>query len=327
MSPPDGSKAIGEQAPAEARPAPEEYSGPLKVSLDQNFLWNFHTRENAGACRLHAALGEKVARGQVICPLHFQETIFESAMLREELRNGIFAIGNALSGGWAFRFFGERIARETLGLVRPDQNRPTLVRGPLRIRPGTDFEAMGRLHRMAKGEYQQRLDQTPYPPASYRPEMSIDDIHRAIRLERAASMWRLLKAIRRDQNLETGKPEWECTVGIAQFLLQHDISSEECETLIGAVRCHRWEGQPTLLAHSRLCAQLELGYLKAGRRSRPNDTLDIYRLAVAVNEADIICCDHPMAELIRQTKLRDSRLQTVFSLKTAEDAAALIEAL
>ena len=93
------------------------------------------------------------------------------------------------------------------------------------------------------------------------------------------------------------------------------------------MRCHRWEGQPTLLAHSRLCAQLELGYLKAGRRSRPNDTLDIYRLAVAVNEADIICCDHPMAELIRQTKLRDSRLQTVFSLKTAEDAAALIEAL
>lgn len=299
----------------------------LRISLDQNFHWNFHTRKIPAIVRLHDALLRTVASKKVVCPLHINETLFESSLLPDELQQGIRASAESLCGGHAFIYYVVSMGRETLALVRRHRYWSPLVPGTLQLLQGTDLRAMGAENRAAKRHYKEALDRQSYPPASYTPGMTVDDIEASIMLERAGSMYRLVEAIATRGDLETGKPEWEVTQGIARFLIEQGITTNECARLMHAIRHHEWAAIPTLFAHTRLCARLESDGVR-GRAAQPNDHFDLSRLAVAVNDADVIFCDQAMASLIQQSKaMNPKRNGRVFALSQADEAIDFLDHL
>lgn len=129
------------------------------------------------------------------------------------------------------------------------------------------------------------------------------------------------------KHLNTGKNEWEIAVEVAASLLRMSITPKDCETLIRKVLHHHWEAIPHLWAHSRLNAQIELGYL-AGRKGTANDVLDVSRLAVALIDADVVFCDTAMSEIIKQSKVLEIFNEArVFSMQQAQEATDFIALL
>ena len=297
-----------------------------RISIDQCFLSEM-AKGHPKFVPLLATLRKSFAEGKIACPIHLEESIFESACLKPGLRQSIFDIQNELSGGFSFHSFAQQVRYGTFGLLMPEVVYPALRNLGLKIKPGTDFASLAQFHKQGKNDYADRLAKMPYPPASYKKGMKGDDIMRHISMERAASMYRLLGAIKDSRSLNTGKDEWEVAVEVAASLLRMNIEVKDCEALIKKILHHQWEGIPHLWTHSRLNAQIELGYL-AGRKGTANDMLDVSRLAVALNDADVVLCDTAMSEIIKQSKMLEIFTEArVFSMQQAQEATDLVAAL
>ncbi len=203
---------------------------------------------------------------------------------------------------------------------------PMIREVSLKILPGADFAALAKEHKDEKEDYIDRLNQMPYPPPSYKNGMKGDEIMKFIVIKRAASMYRILKAIKATGTMATGKSEWELTEVIGAFLLKISILPKDCDALIQKVLNHDWECIPYLWVHSRINAQIELGYLSGFKKANPNDLLDLSRIAVGLNDAAIVLCDTPMAEVIKQSKVLETiQGVKVFSMLQQHEAAAYIE--
>lgn len=114
-----------------------------RISVDQKFLWNFAEGSQADVVRLREVIRAGVQAKKLICPLHQEETAFESALLPEELRTAIFAIAQEFSCGLAFHYFPALAQIETLMLVRKEIAFPGLRPGSLKFLPNTDVAALG----------------------------------------------------------------------------------------------------------------------------------------------------------------------------------------
>lgn len=289
---------------------------PIKViSLDQCFLSNLALNPSNGD-RFHL-LKESVLKavgcGKLVCPAHVEETISESVLLPEVTREKVIALQNELSLGVAFRGFGELLELETLSLVRPTfQFEPFKVE-LISIPESVDVQKLAFANRAAKAEAVALAKQLPYPPKSYSPNDNLDDIANKVGTERAASMYRITRAILEKGDLNTGKPEWPYTQAVGEFLLQRDITELECHNLLSKILNHEWETIPILGLHTILWAKVEEDMIKAGRAFKANDHIDILKLAVGLGFADAIACDTPMKEVVKQTKL--AQATKVFSIR------------
>lgn len=78
---------------------------------------------------------------------------------------------------------------------------------------------------------------------------------------------------------------------IAGMLLEFKMTPGECERILHPIEHHEREKTPTLHVHSLLCSQTEWSCLKANRQTKANDHSDLWRLAIALNYADVIACD------------------------------------
>lgn len=295
------------------------------VSLDQNFLWNFATGQLAGFAKLHAALRQAVAEGQAICPIHYDETIFEASLVDPNLQEAILQIAEELSHGYAFHSFGVTLGFDSLRLVRPSFAPPLFQQpGPL---PRTEAST-GAKNRALKQDYERRLEEVPYPPASYAPGSKIHEIEEALVAERAGFMFRMAEALASKGSLETGKKRWEYTDVAGMVLLEYGITKEESQRLREAVIQRKWDSLDVLHVHSRLCALLESDGIRCGREYDANDAWDLSRLAVGLTQADVVCCDRAMGALIERSKLlHPERGSAVFTSKQLDEAVTFFESL
>ena len=299
--------------------------GKQRISIDQPFLSNMAKGE-AGSQRLLDSLRKAHSAGKIICPIHLEETIFESAALPKELRDRVFALQNLLSDGFAFHSLAQQARYATMQLILGEVMYPSIREVGLKIIDGTDFGALAKESRWAKEDYNDRVNKIPYPPSSYKVGMKGDEIYHHIAAERAMSFWRILEALRDKKTIMTGRDEWELAVVIGEYLAAIAVAPGDCDRLIHCVRYHEWESIPYLYVHARLGAQLELQSLSGYRNMNSNDQVDLSRLAVGLNDSRIVLCDSAMAGNIRQSKVLDI-LQgvRVYSMKEQDEAAEYIE--
>jgi hypothetical protein len=294
----------------------------ITLSLDQTFLWNFHTKGHANAQRLFALVETAVKTGQAACPVHSNELVEEGSKAPAEKRTGLLQIAASLSAGLAFRDITWSIADETLQLVRPNYAPQRLLPGMLAV--PEDLDGHGARMREAIKDYDTRLRQTPYPPPSFAPGMDSEAIYQEIMKQRRESMLRLVTALRDGTSFKTGFNEREFTLGAALRLRMIGIGSEECDLLMTLISQRKWEKNPTLFWHSRLCAQLEFEQLRSKRKTDPNDHFDLSRLAVGLTDADVVLCDESMSNLIKKTGLN---APPHFCWKTSGEAIRHLETL
>lgn len=298
-----------------------------RISIDQCFLSTIINGDPKSQ-KLSAALDTAHAGGKIICPIHLEESIFESSFLPEKTRKKIFDLQNRLSDGYSFHSFAQQLRYRTFALLMPDLVLPSLRKASLQIRAGTDFTAMAKAHQAGKDDYVDRLNKMPYPPTSYKLGMKGDQIAEFIAMERSASMYRILEALKATGTTHTGKSEWEYTVEIGEFLRGMGIVAKDVDVLIHRVLHHEWRSMPYLWAHSRINAQIELGYLSGKKKPSANDLLDMSRIAVALNDAAVLLCDTAMSEMIKQSKVQEILPDVkVFSMKQRDEAADYIAAL
>jgi hypothetical protein len=298
-----------------------------RVSIDQCFLSTIVNGDPKSA-KLGAALDAAHACGKIICPIHFDETLVESSFLPEATRLKLFALQNRLSDGYSFYSFDQNLRHHTLAMIRPEVLFPALRKASLPVKAGLDFVAIAKSHKAGKGDYVDRVNRMPYPPASYKPGMKADEIFESISAERSFSMWRILEALKSTGTLDTGREEWEYTVAIGTYLADMGIGPQGLDVLIHKVRHHEWRSMPDLWAHTRINAQIELGYIGGVKKPSANDLFDLTRIAVALNDADVLLCDTAMSEMIRQSKVQDILSDVkVFSMKQRDEAAEFIATL
>jgi hypothetical protein len=269
------------------------------ISLDQNFLWNFHTGGHRHAQELYNLIKQAVQCGAAACPVHSQELVEEGSRAPPERRRGIFCVAKDLCGNAAFRDFTWSVADETMSLLRPDHRPMRLLLGELSL--PADLDTLGKDIRVTKKAYQVRLEKVRYPPPSFKPDMGVWDVYHELVKPRLGSMLRLVKSIRDKNSTKTGRIEWEYSMAIAVRLMQLGLRRKECDLLIDLICQRRWEETPTLLWHSRLCAELEFEILRANGKLVPNDYFDLSRLAVGLADADVVFCDRKMSALIQKT--------------------------
>lgn len=298
-----------------------------RISLDQCFLSSIINKDPKSQ-KLGAALDDAHTSDRVICPIHLEESIFESSFLPEATRQKIFAMQNRLSDGFSFHSFAQQLRYHTFSLLQPELTFPPLRKVNLEIKGATDFETMAKDHQAGKDDYIDRLNKMPYPPVSYKLGMKGKEISRSISTERFASIYRILKALKTTGTLHTGKNEWEYTMAIGEFLQRLRIDAQDIDILIDKVLHHEWEAIPYLWVHTRINAQIELGYLAGHKKPSANDLLDMTRIAVALNDAAVLLCDTAMFEMIRQSKVQSIFNDVkVFSMKQRDEAAEFIAAL
>lgn len=301
--------------------------GKTRISIDQCFLSNM-CKGSAGSQKLLASLKKAHSAGKIICPIHLEESIFESAFLPADFREKIFSLQNLLSDGFSFHSLAQQFRYQSFALIMPGLLYPMIREVSLKIIPGTDFAALAKENQAGKDAYVDRLNKMPYPPASYKKGMKGDEIMKLISEGRAASMYRLLSAIKTTGTLDTGQEEWELALEVGAYFLDIKILPVDCDILMQKVLHHQWDAIPYLWVHSRINAQLELGYLAGLKKGNANDLLDLSRIAVGLNDAVVLLCDAPMAELIKQSKVLDTIQGTkVFSMKQQDEAAAHIDSL
>jgi hypothetical protein len=298
----------------------------LCVSLDQNFLSAFAKGKPAEAVRLHALLAQSVTARKAVCPLHAAETVFETALCPAPLREQIFGIARELAIGVGFRNFGISAAIETLQLGRPALSAPVYFPDKLEYWIDGDLEAAGIENRAAKRLYEQRVASLLYPPPQYSPTMPAAEVLADIVTVRVASMVHLIKAIKERGEISASESEWEVAGVIAGMLLDFKVTPAECDQILHAILHHKWENTPTLYVHSLLSGQLEWDCLKANRQTKANDHSDFWRLAIALNYADVVFCDAAMRALVQRTMLlEDGRATAVFSFRQIPEAIAYLE--
>jgi hypothetical protein len=283
---------------------------------------------DAASQRLLDALKKAHSEGKVLCPIHLEETIFESAALPDDLRGKLFDLVRLLSDGFAFHSIAARVRYATMQMLVGDFAYNDIWECGLNIKTGTDFKSLAADLKWTKEDYNERVNHIPYPPTSYKVGQKGDDIYKNISSERAYSFWRILEAIRDKGSLVTGRDEWELAVIVGEHLAGLPIAPRHCNELIECIKHHKWDCIPYLYVHARVGAQIELQCLSGRRKMTANDQLDLSRVAVGLNDAKIVLCDTAMANFIRDSKVLDiCKDVIVYSMKEQDEAAEYIEKL
>jgi hypothetical protein len=295
---------------------------PMIISLDQNFLWDFHNGRHQNAPRLYALIKKAVKAGRAICPVHAWEMVQETSLLWAEKRDDIFRVAEELNVGMAFRDFPHTIADETLHLIRPTYISPRLIPG--KLEPPDDIADLGNKTRTDKENYGRKLRQVARPTASFAKNLDVWGVYHELMNRRLDSMVRLVVAIRDKGSVETGQEEWGFAFQTALLLLCAGICRSECDLLIHLICRRKWEEIPTLLWHSRLSAQIEFQKLGCEHAMEVNDYFDLTRLAVGLTYADVVLCDRKMSNLINNTRFQAPKH---FAWETSEEAINYIQNL
>jgi hypothetical protein len=294
------------------------------LSLDQCFLRSL--TGNTGDPRfanLKTIILNAIDTEKMLCPAHVDETVFESSLLPKDVMGQIFEFQNRISHGFAFLPFTQLLGDETLALVRPTHSFLPHKIQPLGPFPGRDRLAQS--IRKTKNDYNVRIAAVPYPPKAHSPTDKLKEIYNSVLLERCRSMLRVAKRLRTTNSLPDISSVWDCANIVGRFLREHGVTDIELVNLIEKIQKREWERIPVLFFDTIVYARIEEDILNVGRQLDANDTVDIARLSVALNCADVIGCDGPMKEIVKQIKLDQG--SAVFSIREPDALRECIERL
>jgi hypothetical protein len=290
------------------------------VSLDQCFLSRMAIprQKSADFKQLLIALSGIVRTGRVVCPAHVLETIYESVKLGDFGRTRkVVRLQNQLAKGYAFHVFYELLAREMVRLVRPGFEYPRFEKRPIKLECDALLEfKRERLRLMDDRARKDTIYRLPYPPKDYKPGTSFQQILEDVETERETAMRVVLNAIALGGSVPKLKPDW--MKGVEKSLLEQNVTTVECRDLLDKVDEGKWRDISVLKVNSKLFAKIEQAMLESGRKWSLNDHADIYRLCVSFVHADIVTCDGPMRDIIKQTGLEKEYPVKVFSIAEPE---------
>lgn len=318
---PDPARALAVLAETEAHIA--AMSTRVRVSIDQCFLLDMVEGVPA-AVALHDALQAAIRRGRVLCPIHPEESVFESSLFRPELRRRVFDLQRSLAGGFCFHSFGERMQREVTCFLL-ERTLPPIWPRPFNP-PDGEVEALSGANRTGRNEYQERLDAVV--PSETLHTHSFERILADLTQHHNQSMLRVIRAIEHNQPLPVAPATWEYAVAIGARLRQIGVIRSDLARFREWVESGGWHQSADLTAFTRLWAAVEREGLRNNRRTRANDLLDILRIAVAFADAQAVFCDKAMASFIRQAGLHQALPgRQVFGMGDMNTAAAYLAAL
>ena len=318
---PDPTRALTFLTETEARVA--AMSSRARVSVDQCFLLDM-VEEAPAAVALRDALQAAVRRGRALCPIHPEESVFESSLVRPDLRRRVFDLQRSLAEGFCFHSFGERVQREVTCFLL-DRTLPVIWPRPFNP-PDVEVEALSGANRTGRNEYQQRLDAVvPSEPVR---TQSFARILADLTWHHNQSMLRVIRALEHNQPLPTPPATWEYAVAIGARLRQIGVTVSDLARFREWVECGGWHQSADLTAFTRLWAAVEQDGLRNNRRTRSNDLLDILRIAVAFADAQAVFCDNAMASFVRQAGLHQVLPgRQVFGMGDMDAATAYVAAL
>jgi len=295
----------------------------VRVSIDQCFLLNM-VEEEPAAVALRDVLLSAVRNGRVLCPIHPEESVFESSLIRPELRQLVFDLQRSLAEDFCFHSFGARVHREVVAFLL-DRTLPVIW--PRRFDPPDhEVEALSRFNRAGRNEYQQRLDVVI--PTDTTRSLSLERILEDLATHHNQSFLSVLDTLGNNLPLPAAPATWEYAVAIGRRLRHLKVTISDLERLRDWVGSGRWHQSADLITFTRLWAAVELDGLRNGRRAKPNDMLDILRIAVAFADANVVFCDNAMASFVRQSRLNqvfpDRR---VFGMRDIAEATTYIASL
>jgi hypothetical protein len=289
------------------------------VSLDQCFLRTLlwpPTNDTAFSV-LKTELERAVDAKKIVCPGHAREMIYESVLLDPPRRDAIIAFQNRLARSFLFRDFYERIALDTLKLIRPGFDYLPFHFGEVTLKPGADLNRLASDIRSSKQAGVAKSDAMPYPPKDHIPGSKLPTIYQAVLAERCGSMYRVASALLETGKLMTGKDEWDAAVGVGEFLQESCATQWELRDLRQKIIDRIWEKIPVLCNHTLLFSQIEQEMVDSRRKFSMNDHPDVLRLCIALDLADVAGCDGEMKELLKKTKLLNGHCMA-FSIREPE---------
>jgi hypothetical protein len=282
-------------------------TGRAVISLDQCFLSQLaiKRKRNAEFEDLLGALLKAVNEKKVVCPAHELETKYESIKMTDPTdARKVVKLQNVLSSGWAFHQFWDLVAYKMLSTIRPSFCFPDLKRSEIRLDCDRILELRRtRLKRMDR-DRETTVAVSPYPPKQLKPGAPFEQILDKLEREREESMRIVLRTIARTGSVPNRTGLWDYSLGIGKALLEHQVTPAECDALVQMVDDGRWRKVDVLKLHSILFAKIEQGMLGCSqpRHWRLQDHADMLQLCVSFLYADVVTCDNPMKDLIRQTK-------------------------
>ena len=290
------------------------------VSLDQCFLSRLAIRNKRDADfenLLHVLL-TAVNDKEVVCPSHALETIYESIKINDS-RNvkAVVRLQNNLSLGWAFHPFWDLVAWQMLKMVRPtfsfQRYKYELIRLP--------YDQALKLKRARLEQMDQRcqavIDQTANPLVGYRKGTPFEETLAGIERGREDSMRIVLQCIAKNRDVPSPRNVVDWTVGVGRTLLKQGVTSNECDALLRKVDDGCWRQIDVLRVHSILLSKIEQGILESNRKRKLSDHPDVYRLCVSFIYSNVVTCDKPMRDVIKQTKLEKDFPVKVFAITEA----------
>lgn len=296
------------------------------LSLDQCYLRSMSSSSNAKPAfvELKTAIINAVDSSKLMCPAHAGETVFESSLLPQAKRELVFAFQNRISNDYGFLQFSELLGCETLALVRPQYRFEAYKRiQPLRDLP--ELRLLASANRKAKQDYNERIEDIPYPPADHSPSDGLKETYQKILHGRVYLMHQVVEHLLRTGNVPKESDHWECAAMTGRFLAESNITALELVNLRDKILNRQWEAIPILGINTLLYSRIEGDILATGRKLTANDFVDISRLSVAILCADAIACDIPMKEAARQTKIDGGTL--VFSMREPDALLQWVKSL
>jgi hypothetical protein len=223
---------------------------------------------------------------------------------------------------WTFKRMHQMINEETLALAR---SLPPPSAFQIGRWHSVDNEQLTRqLHEQlvaAKETMTQRALSTPLQ--SIQGDPLFDKIRDGISLDHAGQVYRQV------ERLLTGAPlEEEDYLGydLAWYVRNAGVTKRELEKLLEDIQHRRWDAIPIVFIYANLCAQIEVDFRRRGtpKAYNVNDELDVPRMAVGLEAAEMIITDRGMAHVCRTVGPRCCSEAVAFSLNKADDAVAFL---
>lgn len=322
-APPNPDPARSEALLAEVERQIAVVTARPRVSIDQCFLLDMVERAPT-ATALQTALQSQVVAGRILCPIHPEESVFESSLFRPELRQRVFEVQRSLADGYCFHSFGERVQREVLSFVL-ERPLPPIWPRPFNP-PDEQVEALRHANRTGRNEYQQRLDAVTPSPATR--TQTFEQILADLITHHIRSFLRVLDALERNRPLPAAPGAWEYAIVIGERLRALRVIRSDIARLRQWVEGGAWHQSAGLVAFTRIWAAVERDGLHNNRQTRANDMLDILRIAVGFADAQVILCDNAMASFVTQARLPEVLPdRRVFGMREIAAATAYISGL
>lgn len=299
---------------------------PLVVCLDQCAISELalHYKRQPEFAELRTLLLEGVEAGKVICPIA-AETFIETSALSVTERAAIWELHLPLAAQHlVFKNLWQMIREETLALARDSE--PPSPFQVIRLRNLLDDAVATNVTtdlQSGKEQMLKRVEQVPLVQIEGKP--SLDSIRESVLLQHVSHVYRQTQRLLSGRGLD---PADYMGLDLARYLVNAGITRKELEKLSEDLLHGRWQRIRVVFCRATLGSQLEVDWRRKGspKKYDVNDEIDVSRLVVGLNAADLIITDGPMVSLCQSAKINKLSDAVITSVTKPEQALEFLRA-